>query len=108
MPSPEMWCRVGIVITDVSDENIVSIFRAELLLKLVTLNVILSSLIIFTLKMGTCSSEMSVLTKSARRYPRIRHSSQSSPRKSQIKHSPEHSVARKSPSTFPFHEHKTR
>jgi hypothetical protein len=53
-----MLCHVALVITDVSEEHIVSIFR-----------VYFSSLIVFTLKMEAAySSQMSVPTRTTRRH----------------------------------------
>jgi hypothetical protein len=73
MPSPAMWRSVGLVITDVSEERVVPIFRAEKIrerrksvCQLLTLSLVCG---FFTLKMeATRSSETSVLKRPTQRH----------------------------------------
>jgi hypothetical protein len=86
MPSSGMWCRAGLVRTDVSKESIASIIRVERISELatplavtefiVTVNTVPSSLNLYTLMTeATVSSETSVLTRTTSCHPRRRHSS---------------------------------
>jgi hypothetical protein len=70
MSSSGMWRRVALVIIDVSEERVASIFRVVQCGSVCyTANVVPSSLILSTLvRKATCSSGTSVLTRATRRH----------------------------------------
>jgi hypothetical protein len=55
MLSSEMWCHLGLVRTDSSEELIVSIFMVEIISKLGSMLVVTSNLITLTMEAMHCS-----------------------------------------------------
>jgi hypothetical protein len=77
MPSFGMWCHVGLVRTDVSEEHVASLIRVERTRELgrtsavpLVINIVHSLWILSTLKMQvTCSSKMSIVIRPTQHIP---------------------------------------